>query len=766
MKFLSIIQCLSEGEPQLANKWDKDSRINFFFYGIAIFAACLLAALIPIGSYAEKMDSSVRPRIGLVLSGGGARGLAHIGVLQMLDEMRVPVDYIAGTSMGAIVGGLYASGLSPREIAQIVTSLEWNVAFQDTPPLQDLSFRRKEDYADFLSKLELGFKDGRLKLPMGLLQGQNLGLILKALIGPSENIHDFDHFNIPFRAVATNIETGEQEIIGSGELSTAIRASMSIPGIFAPVAREGKLLVDGGISANLPVNVARQMGADILIVVDIGTPLRTKEQLDSAMTITLQLLTILIQRNTQEQLKTLTARDILISPQLGEIGSGDFNRGNEAIPIGRKAAEAVKSQLQCLSITPEQYAAYISRQRRGEVPPAVVDYVRIDNKSRVSDQVIEARLHAKPGDPLDMNMLQKDLTGIYGIDAFDRVDYHLEEKDGKKGLVVEATDKSWRPNYFRFGLNLEDDFKGSSNYNLALSFTRTAVNSLGAEWRSVAQIGATPRVFTEFYQPVDDTLSYFIAPRFEYKEQSYNLYSSTKIAAQYRVMTVEGGLDVGRQFGNWGEWRFGIRRGYGSVNEHIGDPSYSGDHFDTGGLYTQFQYNRLDNFNFPQHGTNAAIAWEVSTRELGDDFNLNVLVGHWLSAFTWGSNTLLTSITVRTTTDDSAPIQNMFPMGGFLNLSGYSKDELSGRYTGLARLIYWRKVAGHGLSALKIPVYVGTSYEAGNAWQKSADIGFDSIISAGSVFIGADTYIGPLYFAYGFAEGGHNALYLYLGRTF
>jgi len=724
-----------------------------------------LVTILPSAAGAAQAGLPDRPRIGLVLSGGGARGLAHIGVIKFLEEMKIPIDYISGTSMGAIVGGLYASGLSPDELERIVTSMEWNDAFRDSPSLQDLPFRRKWDYANFLMKFELGFKDGKLTIPMGFLQGQNLSLILKSMIGQAETMQDFDRLNIPFRAIAADVETGESVVIGDGELSTAIRASMSIPGLFTPVERDGRLLVDGGIADNLPVNVARQMGAEVLIVVDIGTPLRTRENLSSAMAITVQLITILIQRNTQEQLKTLTENDVLIQPQLGEIGSGDFTTGREAIPIGKKAAEKMRTVLERLRVPPELFSAYLERQRRKPAPPPVIDYVRIENHSGISDRVIASHLSVKPGDRLDSEALRQDLIRVYGIDAFDRVDYHLEEKDGKKGLRIQTAERSWRPSYFRFGVNLEDDFKGSGSYNLAVRFTRTAINRFGAEWRTEAQIGAMPRVFSEFYQPLDASLSYFVAPYAEYKEQNINLFSGSSIAAQYRVKTMLGGLDVGRQFGNWGEMRLGILRGQGQVSGRIGDPGFS-DNFEIGRLRFLFIYNRLDHFSFPQKGTSAHLIYQAGLKELGEEVSVNTLSGNWITAKTWGNHSFLPSLSFSTIMDNQAPIQDVFPMGGFMNLSGFSKNELSGRYTGIARLVYHYKIAGHGLTAFKIPVYLGGTIEKGNAWNKSEDIGFNSAIWAGSIFVAADTYIGPLYFAYGFAESGHSSLYLYLGQTF
>jgi NTE family protein len=736
-----------------------------FRYPLIFLILLFLLIILPIAAGAGQADMSKRPRVGLVLSGGGARGLAHIGVIKVLEEMRIPVDYISGTSMGAIVGGLYASGLSPDELEKIVTSMEWNDAFRDAPPLQDLPFRRKWDYANFLMKYELGYMGGKLTIPRGLLQGQNLSLILKSIIDQSEKIGDFDRLNIPFRAVAADIETGEQVIIGAGELSTAIRASMSIPGLFTPVEREGRLLVDGGIANNLPVDVARRMGAEVLIVVDIGTPLRKREALNSAMTITVQLITLLIQRNTQEQIRTLTEEDVLILPQLGDLGSGDFMKGREAVPIGKQAAEKMKIALDRLSVSPEAFRVYLERQRRKPAPPPVIDYVRIENRSGISDRVILSHLRVKPGDRLDPEAIKEDLTRVYSIDAFDRVDYHLEEKEGMTGLRIETTGRSWRPSYFRFGVNLEDDFKGSGSYNIGMSFTKTAINRLGAEWRTEARIGAMPRIYSEYYQPVDESLRYFVAPHVEYKEQNINLFNNGSIAAQYRVKTMLGGLDVGRQFENWGEIRLGILRGQGHVSGRIGDPGLSED-FEIGRIKLQFIYNRFDNFHFPRQGTNAGVIYHAALKELGEEVPMHMLGANWITAKTWGNHTFMPALSFNMVMDNDAPIQDVFPMGGFLNLSGFSKNELSGRYAGIARLMYLNKIAGHGLTAFKIPVYLGASIEKGNVWHKSDDIRFDSAIWAGSVFVGADTFIGPLYFAYGFAEGGRNALYLYLGQAF
>jgi len=732
---------------------------------------CLAAALTALAGTAapaggaDRATAPERPRIGLVLSGGGARGVAHLGVLKVLEELRIPVDVISGTSMGSIVGGLYAAGNSPAEIEAIVNSLEWNQAFQDRPPLEDLSFRRKEDSASYLVRFDAGIRDGNLTLPLGLIQGQNLNFILKSQLIHTATLTDFDRLKIPFRAVAADIETGEAVVLGKGDLATAIRASMSIPGVFAPVEMDGRLLVDGGIADNLPVDVARRMGADILIAVNVGMLRRHREQLTSSIAITDQVMNILIQKNTDAQIASLTAADIFLQPPLGEFGSSDFAQAPEAIKIGEQAARRSIARLSELSLTPPAYQAWLAAQRHQPTPLPVIAAVTIDNRSPIGDEVIRAQIRTRPGEPLDMETLEQDLKRIYSIDTFEKADFQLTETEGKTGLRIDTKEKSWGPHHLRFGMSLSDDFKGGAGYNITASMTSTALNRLGAEWRNQVQIGDTPLLISEFYQPLDESLVYFIAPRIEYRSWNINYFSEGALISQYRSTQIEGGLDVGRQFGNWGQIRFGLRRGFGNIGVRVGSPQPD-TAYNTGGIYTAASYNRLDNFYFPHRGTAATVIWTIPRTELGSDFSGNGLLAGWISAKTWDRHTFLFGMNVQSSLDTEAPLQNSYMLGGFLNLSGYAQDELAGQHTGLARLIYYYRLGSAGLGAFHMPLYTGFSLEAGNAWATRDDVSASSLITAGSLFVGAETYLGPLYLAYGRAEGGHQSLYLFLGHKF
>jgi NTE family protein len=733
--------------------------------GAILLTAGLLLLALATAAGAAAETASRRPRIGLVLSGGGARGAAHIGVLKVLEELRIPVDVITGTSMGAIVGGFYAAGSSPAEIETLVNSLEWNEAFRDRPPLDELSFRRKEDSANFLVRFDAGVREGKLALPRGLIQGQNLNFILKSRLIHTATVADFDRLRIPFRAVAADIETGEAVVLGAGDLAEAIRASMSIPGVFAPIDLAGRLLVDGGIADNLPVDVARRMGADVLIAVNIGTLRRPREKLTSAMTITAQVMTIMIQKNTDEQIAALGAKDILLQPSLGDIGSSDFAMAPEAIRIGEEEARRSITHLAGLSLPPVAYENWLAVQRQPPVVLPVIAGVVVDNKSPIGEGVVRAQIRTKPGEPLNLDTLEGDLKRVYSIDTFEKADFQLSQKDGETGLLITTREKSWGPHYLRFGMSLVDDLHGDAGYNLSASLTSTALNRLGAEWKNQIQIGDTPRFFSEFYQPLDESLRYFIAPRVEYKSWNINNYSGGVLLSQYRASAVEAGLDIGRQFGNWGQVRLGLRRGYGNVGVRVGPPEPEVK-FNSGAVFTSFSYNRLDNFNFPHRGTAVNVIWMIPRTELGSDFSGNGLVVSWLSAKTIARHTFLAGLAFQSTLSNEAPLQNTYALGGFLNLSGYAAEELYGQHTGIARLIYYYRLADTGLGEFHMPLYAGFSLEAGNAWATRSDISGRTLIYAGSILVGAETYLGPIYLAYGQAEGGRHSLYLSLGHKF
>jgi NTE family protein len=707
-----------------------------------------------------------RPRIGLVLSGGGARGTAHVGVLKVLDELNVPIDAIAGTSVGAVVGGLYASGLSAREIESVITSLNWQDAFGDRSPRADLTFRRKQEDQNFLVNFPLGIRGSRLLLPKGLIQGQRLNQTLRRLTLPVAAISDFDRLPASFRAVAADLETGEPYVMSDGDLTTAMRASMSAPGLFAPVERGGHLLVDGGIAENLPIDVARSMNVDVLIVVDVGFPLLKRDRLASAPVISNQMLAILVRRDSQRQRATLTERDIVIDPPLGETSSFDFRAVDKNIAAGERAARAMASRLRQLSISPEQHRAYVALRETARMSPPKVEFVTTE-KGRYERSLTEW-FGSFIGQPLSAERLADRVTQYYGRGNLEMLDYQLVRENDRYGLSFSARRNSWGPNYLRFGLNLQDDFEGNATYNAAARLVLAEITEPGGEWVLDGQIGENPRLATEVYLPLSQTSPYFLSPHLSFEARDVPLLSNQERIAEFRVRSFLYGLDLGREFSNWGEIRAGIRRQTGHSSIILGDPTLPTTDFDARSYFVRLSYDKLDDVNFPRHGQLASVEWIGETTGLGSDATLNRLDFNYLMARSLGRNTAVLWTSAGSILNDvpQIDVRNLFTLGGFFNLSGLKANSVAGPDYAIVRMLLYRQIGRGGPGFLDVPAYAGISLEAGNVWEQRDAVSFGSARKDMSVFLGLDTLFGPLYLGAGFEEGGGEAFYLFLGRTF
>lgn len=742
----------------------------------ALFAVlCLgLAAALP-AQEATPSGAAGRPRIGLVLSGGGARGAAHIGVLKVLEENHVPVDVIAGTSMGAVVGGLYASGLSAADVERVMTSVDWQDAFRDSPSRSSLNFRRKLEDQNYLVKFPLGLKGGRFRLPRGLVQGQKLTQILRGLTLPVAQIQNFDDLAIPFRAVATDIVTGDRVIIDHGDLTTAMRASLSAPGVFSPVESEGRLLVDGGLSSNLPIDVARDMGVDILIVVDCGFPLLERGKLESVATVSNQMLAILIRHNTAEQRKTLKATDVVIDPALGDFSSLDFTAHTKAMRIGEEAARGQTQRLAALGIPAEEFERILAARaaRRSGMPE--IKFLRVEQGSERYAGAIESLFSDQVGKPVNVPKLENRVGELYGQGNLEIFDYRLVQgeapADGSEpgyGLALTTRRNSWGPNYLRFGLQLQNDFEGNSSFNAAARTTMAEITKYGGEWVVDLQVGETPRVSTEVYLPVGYRSRWFVMPHAEFQIRTLPLVTAEEdILAEYRVRTTDFGVDLGRELGNYGEIRVGAGRTIGSARVRVGDPLLPPSEFDTHNFFSEFRYDTLDNVNFPRRGASFQLGWRGEREGGGDSQDADLMVFDQLYAHSWGRHTAILWTSAGTRLDNDADVlRSYFSLGGFFNMSGIAPETLVGPHFAIARGIYYRQVGRRGQGFLNVPVYVGTSLEVGNVWTSRHDVSLESARTNGSLFIGLDTLLGPVYFATGFDEGGGSAYYLFLGRTF
>ncbi|HEY2462967.1 MAG TPA: patatin-like phospholipase family protein [Steroidobacteraceae bacterium] len=715
----------------------------------------------------------VRPRICLVLSGGGARGMEHIGVLKVLEELKIPIDCIAGTSMGAVVGGLYASGMTAAQIDATMRSVDWQEAFHDAPPRRDLAFRRKQDDRNFLVRLPLGLKHGQILLPKGFIQGQKLQETLRQLTLPFSNSTDFDLLPTPFRAVATDLVNGKAVLLDKGDLSIAMRASISAPGLFAPVETQGLLLVDGGLAENLPIDVARQMHADILIVSDVSFPLQPRAALDSALSISNQMLAILVRKDADRQRATLGAADVLIEPILGTASSTDFTAANATIAAGANAARSMLGRLEALRVGDVAYNDYLVRRAAREPGLPPIKFVRVDEQSKRYEKTILAEMQPLVGKPLNVDAVGERITALYGLGNFETLDYGLVDQgqgaDQESGIEIRARRKSWGPNYVRFGLDLEDNFQGNSRYNAAARFILTELDKLGGELVTDVQIGSDPKVASEFYQPLNDTRTWFIAPSLRIEARDLQLYDKDVEVADYRDREAEAAFDIGRTLGNWGEIRVGYHRTNGAATVRLGDPALVEPHYNNGELFVKFSYDRLDNLHFPREGTQFSLQWDANRTGLGADTAYDKLQADWLMARSLGRNTLLlwaSAGSVVGGTIQATAVPDFFTLGGFFNLSGLAPTSLFGPDYAIARAIYFRKIGRGGEGFFEFPAYIGMSLEMGNTWQTRGDMSFGSTRKDASLFLAFDTFLGPVYLGSGYDTAGHSAYYLFLGRTF
>ncbi len=714
---------------------------------------------------AETGVPAGRPRIGLVLGGGGARGAAHIGVLKELERMRVPIDAIVGTSMGAIVGGLYASGMSAEELEETVSTLDWAGALSDRPRRRDMSFRRKQDDAQFPVNFEVGYRDGELQLPQGVIQGHRLDLILRKLTLHTSEVHDFDHLPTPFRAIASDIVAGEAHVMGEGDLALAIRASMSVPAAFAPVLVDGRLLVDGGLVGNLAIDVMQDMNVDVIIAVDVEFPLYAIDELDSAIAISEQVFTLLIRQETRRQIERLGPQDILITPELGTFSSTDFQHAAETFEPGASATRAVATRLQELSVDEDVYAQYLAGRTGMAAPDEDLAFVRVVHDAKVAPEILAARMQVKSGDPIDPDVLAAEADLLFGLRLFEKVGYRLVDEGGETGVEFAARAKRWGPNFLRFGVSLEDDFEGSTAFNLTVRWRRAELNSLGAELLTDLQLGTDPLISTELYQPLRFDSRVFIAPSITVRQTNQNAFVMNDAAARLRISEALLQLDVGAEIGRVGEFRVGVYRGTGEARVKVGDPSIPNTDFASGGLLTRLRFDTFDNAQFPKHGVRSALQWNSSQPSLGADTRFDTFEFDFAAALSRGKSTLLFGLDYATTLDSLSPVQNHFPLGGFLRLSGLERGQISGPHAALLRLVYYRQIGSSSGGLLHVPVYVGASLEGGNTWQIRDNIGFDSMLINGSVFLGLDTLLGPVFLAAGFAEGGGSNFYLFVGAT-
>ena len=714
-----------------------------------------------------------RPKIALVLSGGGARGGAHVGVLKVLEENRIPIDIVVGTSMGSFVGGLYVAGKTPQEIEEMLTTTDWKEYIRTDFDRPDTPMRKKNIDYTYQGRLGVGINaDNELVLPTGVLRRQPMLLKFMELTQSVHGITDFDKMSIPYRAVATNIKNGDAVVLKSGSLAKAIYASSSIPGGFQPINIDGIDLVDGGVSDNIPIAVARDMGADIIIAVDVSENFDKELDVNSYFVVMGQLVNILMRKNANESISSLSEKDILITPDLEGFSGLDADKYAAIIQKGVESTEKNIFKLKHLSISETEYLEYKKKYRQTHLfKKPIVDEIKIINPTYIANESIRKRIKQRVGEELNEMLLRANLLHLYNMMIFDSIDYELQKIDGKNVLLITTTPGWDNHGEVRFALGVEDDFAGHSAYSLKIGYTMFGINSLGAEWKSDFEIGRYEKAYTEFYQPLDTMQRYYLRPSLKY-EGVTDIFPSHALGNQEITSTREGGsLAFGAHVTTDYEFEVGISK----YKDYLSIPSAailgieSKYNYDAIPLYALINIDNLDNVNFPKEGMKSELKWTKEMSELGSDYGYEQLYFDLEVPFTFYANNITMFVKAGTTytNDDVLRLAGTYTLGGLFNLSGYAPYSFNGDDMFLTVFKYTYELKDGGFfGTLNAPLYAGFSLESGNTWENGDDITFDSLHNSATIYVAADTVLGPLYLAYGSSFEGEHSAYLYLGEKF
>ncbi|PMH26089.1 serine protease [Vibrio lentus] len=758
-----------------------------------LFAAT--AAQIDSSEHVELKQAHKRPTVAVVLAGGGAKGAAHIGVLKALEEMQIPVDYITGTSMGAYVGGLYATGMSADEIESFIYTVDWNRGYRDRVNRSDRRVRDKEYEDRYQLNTDLGLGWGEIKARKGVVQGQNMLRILRETTGNLSPLDSFDNLAIPYRSVATDIIDLEEVVIDHGHLVDAMMASMSVPGALPPYEVEGRMLVDGGVTNNMPVDVARAMGADIVIAVDISTNYKSKEDFTNFLAAADQLSNYLVQRSTQEQAATLTDDDFFLRPDVGQMETTDFDKMPTAYHAGYEATRQYRDQLSKLALSNADYQHYIddkqkARKQLKHGDKTVVDKVVINNNTHYSDKLIANRLNLDSGKVLKTSEIESQVKDLYALDRFELVTYEFDNVDGEDQLQVDVNEKSWGPNYLNFRFYLEDDFATESQYSIGMSANFTDINSHGAELRTNVEMGTDKLIEAELYSPFFSSQKLFTSASLVYSNQKRNLPANIDdieeptldVTKDYLPMTYQeyiGELALGYQPTLWQEFKVGARYTDGDI-EVASLPSLGSGGYTRIGGFMSYRLDTLDNFSLPTKGYFVDLEYLISHDDFDNDSSLAdsefnsesdtvyEISANFMAAQSIEKHTLVAKFDFGMVESKNS----VFPidpkeLGGFLNLSGIPRNSLIGQNLAYGSLIYRYKWFENDFGLFESPFYIGASLEHGGVWSNN-DLSLDEapMFTAGSLFAGVDSPIGPIILAYGKTEGNYDSVYLIIGTSY
>lgn len=710
---------------------------------------------------AVAVAEAAPPRIGVVLGGGGARGFAHLGVLQELEKLQVPIACMAGTSAGALIGGAYASGQSLDELARQFAAADWETLLSGKPRRQDVPYSRKQSDSRNYFDLTVGYRDGKWRLPKAAINAQGIDLFIRQLTR-ARNETSFDQLAIPFRAVATDLENGEPVVFDRGDLSLAMRASMAVPGMFAPVENNDRILVDGGMARQLPVEELQGRCADILIVIDVGTPPVPREQLGNFLDVLDQTTYLMVARNSRESLARLGPQDILIRPQLDGVSPADFRDNARIIEAGRQAARALAPRLAALGVGAAQYARWQQGHTPGERPR--IDSIKLSGDfDYVDPEAMQQKLSISSR--LGLGALHQKLDDVFAEGDLDKLDYTLRPESGRHVAEVHVQERHTGPNYVRGGLELRSSSQGDATFSLLGEYKRSWLNRAGGSLLGEMKLGEEPTFRGEWQQPLSFDSPLFFSLGASRREKRYNLYvDDHQSAAELIRQTNTFNLDAGFSLGKLGEWRNGWYASRDSLKLGTGFKEVldlSEAKAREQGLRSKLVLDQLDNPRWPRKG----FAVQLEARkplQRSDDPAPQPSASFMIDTVSTDRRDITWRLTLRGGYSDSSDAAEVFELGGFRNLSGYQPGELLGHRMAFARAMASWRVASLP-SALGSGLYVGASAELGRMWGTLPLERTTRWLPAGSLFVGADTLLGPVFMGVGHGKKGQLTGYFNLG---
>ncbi len=724
------------------------------------FALMVLAMLASQNVRALDQAPPARPLVGVALGGGSARGVAHAGVLLWLEEHHIPVDRIAGNSTGALMGSAYATGLSAAGIKHLLKTADWDRVLRPDIPYALRSFRRKEDDREYSIKLEAGLLHG-LRLQSGLNPGHHLGEWVSRILLPYSNVTSFDNLPIPFRCVATDLEKGEVVVFDHGPLAPAVRASMSLPGTYDPVRLNGRLLADGGILNNIPVDVAKAMGADIVIAVRTG-PKAEEVVAETIAGVANRSITLMMQ--TLEKPRLLQA-DVVIVPDLDGLTAADFRRIDELAARGYQAAEAQKTALLAYALDDASWAQYrASIEARKRTANPSLGFVEVNGVSGLAGEQLAAQLSRHLGKPPNPPEIEKDLDRIIGLGRYASATYGRVDAQDTAGLSVQIRDKSYGPPFVKFSMDVNNENK-DVNLSLGSRVTMMDVTGLGSEWRFDASLGSTLGFGTELYQPLggDKPLrgGFFVSPRAAYARISENLYADDKLVAIYGRQRAGGGLDLGWNSGGSTRFRFGYDIAYVRSVSRVGDPELPRSSGQEQALRGRFDYDGQNAAYFPSRGLrlSSTALWFLEAPDAPQGFG--AVEGKLHAAHSVGGAGILTlTADGGATFGGPSPTLYQFGLGGPFKLGAYPPGALRGPRYLLGSLGYKVRV-GHLPKLLGGDLYLDAFAEAGSVFDEISRAQIKTSFTAG---FAVDTFLGPLFAGASVGRGRSARVYFVMGQ--